>query len=99
MTWRLTLIGDCVTQGTGPAVMSLPVSDYVHSHSAAADTVEQLVCEEFHDTYPQHKICEICWTYEDIQCRDAKGRGWPDHDYDDSDECTRCGALGEGWDE
>lgn len=70
MSWRLTIVGDCREPERGPACMSLPVSDYVHGHAAAADTVEQLVCEEFHDTYPQHVICEICWTHED----DTKGK-------------------------
>lgn len=65
MSWRLTILGEGLSPGL--ACMSLPVSDYVHDHAAACDTVEQLVCEEFHDIYPQSVICEICWTYEDTR--------------------------------
>lgn len=65
MTWRLTIIGDCRAAGRGSACMSLSVNDYVHSRTAAVDTVEQLVCEEFRDVYPEHTICEICWTHEE----------------------------------
>ena len=65
MTWILTIIGDCHEPDKGPACITLPVSDYVHGHSAAADTVEQLVCEEFHDTYPTHCICDITWAHKE----------------------------------
>lgn len=64
MTWILTVVGDCRDSGRGPACTVVPVSDYVHAHPAAADTVEQLVCEEFHDTYPRHCICDITWAYQ-----------------------------------
>lgn len=37
--------------------------------------------------------------YEDDQCLDRDGEPYPEHDYDHSGECTRCGAVADGWDE
>lgn len=65
MTWTLTIIGECRSDLPGMACMCVPVSDYVHNHSAAADTVEQLVCEEFHDTYPDCVIRDIGWAHKE----------------------------------
>lgn len=64
MTWNLTIIGE-QREAPGIACMVVEISDYVHDHSAAADTVEQLVCEEFHDTYPAACICDIGWNHKD----------------------------------
>lgn len=66
MSWTLTITGDCQDPEHGPACLVVPIRDYVHSHRKACDTVEQLVCEEFHDTYPAHVICDMCWT-EDVK--------------------------------
>lgn len=65
MTWILTIIGDCRFPTDGIACMVVPVTDKVHDHPAAADCVEQLVCEQFHDTYPAHTICDLCWVHEE----------------------------------
>lgn len=66
MSWMLTIVGDCRMGAVGAtAVMVVPITDRVHDHSGAADTVEQLVCEQFHEVYPWHCICEITWTREE----------------------------------
>lgn len=64
MSWNLTIIGE-QREAPGIACMVVEISDYVHDHSAEADTVEQLVCEEFHDTYPAACICDIGWNHKE----------------------------------
>lgn len=66
MTWILTIIGDSLEPGEGPAGLVVPVREWTHSHRKACDTVEQLACEEFQDTYPRHRVCDMTW-------RDVKG--------------------------
>lgn len=66
MSWNLTIIGDSMDDDHEPlAVMVIEVSDNVHDYSPAADTVEQLVLEQFHDTYPHHCIGDIGWHHKE----------------------------------
>lgn len=65
MTWILTIIGDSHIPTEPPACMVVPVTDKTHDYPPAADCVEQLCCEQFHDTYPHHVICDLCWVHEE----------------------------------
>lgn len=96
MTWTLTITGDCQEAGHGSACLVIPIRDWTHSHKEAVSVVEQLACEEFHDTYPQHCICEITWTREAVTSSPPLEH---DCDYDYDDECRQCGALADGYDE
>lgn len=65
MTWILTIIGDSYVPTETMACMVVPVMDKTHDYPPAADCVEQLVCEQFHDTYPHHVIGDLCWAREE----------------------------------
>lgn len=65
MTWHLTIIGDSLVSAEPLAAMVVPVTDKTHDYAPAADAVEMLVCEHFHDLYPHHIICDLCWVHEE----------------------------------
>lgn len=86
MTWTLIIIGDSYVRAEPSACMVIPVQDKTHDYAPSADTVEQLCCEQFHDTYPHHVICDLRWVHEEDVCQ-----GHPDHDMD-LFGCKRCGV-------